>query len=141
MLPISVAIIALVIILVGLLIQPSLVLIVVVYMSYTLWGIYQVGGPRESLERLIIAVQEADEETVRSLVSEDAQASIDVLFRSFSRESSFGFMRLFEGAEITQCSLVDTETATCTLCMESDDNCQDFTINKENDRWVVDFDK
>lgn len=137
----SVAVSAVVLILVGLLIQPSFILIIALYMGYTVWSIHQEKEPKESLEQLLVAIQEQDEATARSLVSESLQAGMDILFSSFSGEQSAQLDVLLEEADVTKCSILDKETAVCTICIRTLSDCQDLTLNKENNRWVVDFDK
>ncbi len=139
MIPLSVAITASVLVVVGLLIQPSLVFIVGVYMSSTIWGIYNDPGPRESLEQLLVAIQNQDTKAVRSLANKSSQSEIDLFLSAAPKKGDFPFTGLFEGVEITECSFIASDRATCTICMTRETNCEDLTLNKENNRWVVDF--
>lgn len=137
----SIAISSTILILLGLIAQPSFVLIVGVYMSYNIWTLTQAEGPRERLESLIVAIRDQDEEAVRSLASERLQDGLDMVFSSMSGRNGESFLSLLEETTVTECSIVDSETATCKICMSRVDNCDDIMLIKENNRWVVDFDK
>lgn len=137
----SVAIISIVLILVGLLIQPSFVLIVGICMSYNIWTITRAEGPRERLENLIVALQNQDEEAVRSLSSERLEEGIDMLFSAMSGSNGASFLSILGEARITECTILDAETATCTICMSQLDNCDNITLIKEDNLWVVDLEK
>lgn len=141
MISVSVAITFIVLIFVSLLIQPTWVLIIAVYIGCTMWGEYQVLGAKESVERLLVAIQEQDEETVRLLTSENLQEGLDMFFSAFSGEQALQLNTLIEGASVTECARINKESATCTICITSLENCEDLTLRKENNQWVVDFDK
>lgn len=139
----SVAIGAIILIMIGGLIQPSLLLLVAIYVGYDVWENTQGMSPQKTVEQLLEAIQAEDKATVRALASESLEDGIDILFSSSSGNRAVEINTFLDDLIVRDCLVQNDTLATCTICMSSTDidNCNGLTLIRENRQWVVSFDK
>lgn len=132
----TVAIIMIIAVVIGLLVQPTILVLIALVLGGIYWD--NKDSPKETVSAFIEAITERDKGRTLSLVNRDSEEIVDMIFNVLvDNEGESPFESALGGISSIDCSIMNQkiETAICSLCIES--SCEPIRLIRERDRWVI----
>ena len=141
MISVSLAISAIILIIICLLVQPTAIFLLGIGLGVTSFMQTNINPPEETLRAFGQAILDNDQDRARALGSDGMDAILDMLFSSMQTEGANPFERIFNEIEGIDCRENNNDVAICNVCVSSSNDCQDLRLIKEEGQWVVDVGK
>ncbi len=134
----TLAIVAVVGVVLCLLIQPISILVVALGLGVVLFSDSSSElGPEETVRQFITALSEGDEIKVLDLGTDAMDEVIGPILSSFMNADENTFLTLMEQVRSIECRETGAASAICSICIQQQTDCQDIGLIREEGRWLV----